>query len=112
MLNENKIKIIEKLSDEIGINFHSFENLDENNLVAKSHFFDIIFGPNHATVVDSYVLPGPDMREYILENLPYQLEYTRQNFTECFVNDVEMLYNNLYVLEIREEEKFEEQEER
>ena len=112
MLKTNKIKLIEQLSDELGIYFHGFRDIDDNTLVADSHFFKFIFGPNHVTVEDSYVLPGPDMQQYILENLPYQLEYTKLNFNEIFMEDIQQIHDNLIALEIREEEKFEEQEER
>lgn len=104
MLNQDKIKVIEKLSDDVGLYFHDI-NVTDNNLVADSHFLRFEFGPNHVTVSDRYTLPGPDLKKYLLENLPYKLEYTNQHFVEVLIDDIDNIHSNLIALEILEEER-------
>lgn len=104
MLKTEKIKIIEELSDNANIFFHSFTDVDENTLVADSHFLRFTFGPNHVTVSDKYILPGKIMKQYISECLPYTLVYNTDKFLQVLLEVVDDIHTNLVMIEIREEE--------
>ena len=103
MLVQDKIKIVEKLSDELGLYFHDIDVTTET-VIADSHFLKFIFGPNHVLVTDSYVLPGIEMKKFIMEYLPYKLEYTVDKFTDILLEEIDVLHSRLVAMEILEEE--------
>jgi len=103
MLVQDKIKIIEKLSDELGLYFHDVDVTTET-VVADSHFLKFAFDVDHVLVTDSYVLPGPEMKNFIMEYLQYKLEYSVDKFTEIFLEEIDVLHNKLVAMEILEEE--------
>lgn len=103
MFVQDKIKIIEKLSEELSIYFHDVDVTTEN-VTVDSHFLKFVFDKDHVLVTDSYVLPGTDMKDFINEYLPYKLEYATENFTEVLLEEIDVLHSKLIALEILEEE--------
>ena len=100
----NLEKLIKDVSVDADIYFHDFEQINDV-IVAKSHFFDLHFGPERVDVIFDYPVPGPKLKEYSLERLPFYLDYSEDKFYDMLVDILDDLQTKFIALEYRDEEE-------
>jgi len=97
-------KLINKLTSDTDIHFHKFEQ-DNDVIVAKSHFFDLRFGPTYVEVVEDYTLPGPILKNLLMENLPFTIDYIVDNYYDILVEFLDELQQKCIGAEYHDEEE-------
>lgn len=94
---------INNISSDTDIYFHTFTQEDDI-IIAKSHFFDLRFGPTYIEVVEDYTLPGPILKNLLLENLPFRIDYIVDNYYSILVEFLDELQSKCIGAEYRDEE--------
>jgi len=97
-------ELVNQISNDTAIDFHSFEQ-DKDVIIAKSHFFDFRFYPTYLEIVDSYVLPGPILKNYLQEKLPFRIDFVVDNYYDILVNTIDEIHDNCINAEYRDEEE-------
>lgn len=95
-------KLIKDISNDADIHFHSFDQVNDT-IIAKSHFFDIHFGPNRVDVVFDYPVPGPKLLNYSIERLPFYLDYNEEKFYDILIEVLDDLQTKFIALEYKDE---------
>lgn len=85
-------QLIDQISNDTGIYFYKFEQ-DKDVIVAKSHFFDFRFGPTYLEIVDSSVLPGPNLKNYLQEVLPFRIDFIVDNYYDIVVDEMNNIHH-------------------
>lgn len=85
-------EFVNKLADDTGIYFYKFEQ-ENDIIVAKSHFFDFRFYPTYLEVTDSSVLPGPNLKNYLQEKLPFRIDYIVDNYYDILVDELDNIHH-------------------
>jgi len=96
-------ELVNKIASDTGIYFYTFEQ-DNDVIVAKSHFFDLRFGPTYVEVVEDYTLPGPILKNLLMENLPFTIDYIVDNYYDILVEFLDELHTKCIGAEINDEE--------
>lgn len=99
--------LLNQISRDTGIEFHDFIDNNEMFITAKSHFFDFNFGPTYVEVVDRYTLPGPKLKKYMNEVLPFRIDYIVDNYYDILVEEMTKIQRDCIVCELRDEEESE-----
>jgi hypothetical protein len=100
-------KTLNQIAEDTGIHFHSFEQ-DNDVIIAKSHFFDFRFGPTNLEIINSHILPGPRLKNYLEGVLPFTIDYIVDNYYDILVEVMTEIYENCVTLEIRDNDDEEE----
>ena len=95
-------ELARQLSIDANIFFHKFEQQNDV-IIAKSHFFDIHFGPTYIEVVDSYNLPGPRLETYMKQVLPFRIDYVVDNYYNILLNTLVEIHEYCVACEYRDE---------
>lgn len=98
----NKLELIKNITNDTSVHFHSFEQHNDI-LVAKSHFFNLHFGPERVDIVFDYTTPGPKLQSYSVERLPIYLDYNQELFYDILVETIDDLYRKFLGLEFKDE---------
>ena len=93
---------LENLTKDTDIYFHDTVT-DKHTTVAKSHFFDLHFGPTYVEVVNSYTLPGPKLKGYLVEVLPFRIDYIVDNCYTILVETLSEIQQNCIGAEYKDE---------
>ena len=100
----NRETFFNNLSDDTGVFFYTFDQ-DNDVIIAKSHFFDLRLGPTYIELVDSYVLPGPILKNYLQEKLPFRIDFIVENYYDILVDTIDEIHDNSIAAEYRDEEE-------
>jgi hypothetical protein len=99
-------QLINKIASDTDIHFHDFVQ-DNDTIIAKSHFFDIHFGPTYIEVTQDYPLPGNNLKNLFLENLPFRIDYIVDNYYIILVEFLDELYSKCIGAEQNDEDDYE-----
>lgn len=98
-------ELINKIASDTDINFHEFVQ-DNDTIIAKSHFFDLRFGPTYIEVTEDYTLPGPILKNLLTESLPFRIDYIVDNYYIILVEFLDELYSKCIGAEYHDEEGY------
>lgn len=97
-------ELVNKIANDTDIYFHEFVQQDDI-IVAKSHFFDLRFGPTYIEVVEDYPIPGTILKNLFLENLPFRIDYIVDNYYDILVEFLDELHSKCIGAEYHDEEE-------
>lgn len=98
-------KLINELSDDTGIYFHEFTQ-DNDNIIAKSHFFKITFGPTYVEIINDHILPGPILEKLMKEKLPFRIDYIVDNYYDILTAYLDELQSMCLGADYHDEEGY------
>ena len=102
MIETKDLKLLQKITDDTNIHFHSFEQPDELTFLAHSHFFTFTFTADKVVVSNRYILPGEKLKNYLEENLPQTFFYNQNFFYENLLDTIDEIHDNCIALEYKE----------
>lgn len=98
----NITELVNNITNDTNVHFVSFEQ-DKDKFIAKSHFFDLHILPTYLEITDSYNLPGPTLKKYLQEKLPFRIDFIVDNYYIILVETIDELYRHCLALEYKDE---------